>query len=264
MSCVCCDRLRDIETGLKVQIDGLDARTKAAALALASADVTNGGASNAGKLLALDSQGRAAGRVLEVDGPALDALRGRVAAGGGTLVQSSEGMVYLNFGPSTFTVPTAAPAGSWWMIHVHGVQATIAREGGGAHISWGGVSAASHVLASNLYQVIRVVVVSATLVRVTATLLRSGEVTGPPPTHTTFPFLPFGLINGGNGAGYLTLTGARVGMSVLLASRFNSEGLLQEWAANPIFEGTITQDDSILQVVGTNYSADQFGFLLGN
>ena len=53
MSCVCCDRLRDIETGLKVQIDGIDARTRAGVPVIASADVTNGGASNAGKLLAL-------------------------------------------------------------------------------------------------------------------------------------------------------------------------------------------------------------------
>ena len=100
MSCVCCDRLRDIETGLKVQIDGIDARTRAGVPVIASADVTNGGAGNAGKLLALDSQGRAAGRVLEIDGPALDALRGRRVTFGDPIEDQVSGRWQIGNEPS--------------------------------------------------------------------------------------------------------------------------------------------------------------------
>lgn len=47
----------------------------------AAVSATNGGAGNAAKLLKLDANGKAAGRVLETDGAALDLLLGATAAG---------------------------------------------------------------------------------------------------------------------------------------------------------------------------------------
>lgn len=256
-------RLRDIENGLRNQIEGIDARTKGLAPVFTSANVTNGGAGNGGKLFALDDDGKAAGRVLEVDGPALDALRGSVASGSRTLSEYG-GPVFLNFGPSTFTVPTAAAPGTQWLIHAHGVQITISREGGGSHLSWGGQLAASWVLASNLYQVIRVVVVSSTNIRITATLFRTGEVTGPPATRTSLPFVPFELVSGLATTGFITLTGARAGSTVLGAMQYDADGGLVAFDARLNFEGTLQNDGQIEQIVGVDLSTYRFGFILGN
>lgn len=193
-------------------LQGINLKLQQLGVTVGGSLVTDGGAVKAGLALILDSNGKAAGRVLEVDGAALDQLRGGVAAGGETL-SIYGGRRYLNFGSGTFVVPTAAVTGAEWEIDVHGVSVTVSREGGGTHLFWNNTSAASITFAASLYQRIKIRAVSATVIRVSA-VLRSAEVNAPPVSGTLDPFKVF-YFAGAAGAGSVSVPGVKAGQRVL-------------------------------------------------
>lgn len=78
-----------------------------------AAAVTNGGAGNSGKVLKLDAQGKAAGRVLETDGAKLDLLPSRVQTGTATLVGGTLTVSSLTIGAgSKIYLTRNTPGGS--------------------------------------------------------------------------------------------------------------------------------------------------------
>lgn len=225
-------------------LQGVNLRLQQLGVTVGGSLVTDGGAVKAGLALILDSNGKAAGRVLEVDGAALDQLRGGVAAGGETL-SIYGGRRYLNFGSGTFVVPTAAVVGAEWEIDVHGVSVTVSREGAASHLYWNNTTAASVVFSASLYQRVKVRCVSSTQIRLSA-VLRSAEVSAPPASGTLDPFKVF-YFAGAAGAGSVAVSGVKATQRVLsLDAWVTSTGAFLGDARSD-FASSIAADDAIVQ-----------------
>lgn len=199
---------------------------------------------------------------------------GRILSTGSYTLKKEGETLYLTWGAgctlNLADVPTAEDD-TEWKITTRGLAITLHGDGL-LNIQWGGVNDPSDkTLAAGLYQEVRIVKVSNTIVRVYATLIPD-EVTGPPPSgQVALPLLALGPVQGGaSSPSALTLTGARVGQKVAFAfaqghtdHTIGAGPFLSGAALAALFETTITVNNQIQQAIGAgDLSGSDYTFFL--